>query len=150
MSHRALRTTFHSLSDDSLKTSRQLDDTYYSILEKLTVVRRAIANLQELSNMTKQLHETFQADTRELTEDIQGQFDGFADFKGQEKELEELENRIKVGTEKADALTKRLDEAKSKVEAREKVEREWEKKTNRMCTCRTSVGRVELADFCSL
>jgi hypothetical protein len=134
MNPRALRANFQALSDSSLKTSRQLDDTYYSILEKLSTVRQTIGNLQELSTLTKQLHATFLSDTTELTEDIEGQFEVFRDFDGQEKLLDDLEGRIKVGKEKADALTKRLDDARRRVEAREKVEKEWETKTNRTCT----------------
>lgn len=131
MRPRALRKNFQSLADASLKTSRQLDDTYYSILEKLSALRQTIGSLQELCALTKQLHSTFDSDTAELTDDIKGQFEAFSNFSSQEKLIDELESRIQAGKTKADALAKRLDSARRRVEAREKVEREWETRTNR-------------------
>jgi CHAD domain-containing protein len=129
----ALRQTLHSLSDASLKTSRQLDDTYYSILEKLSALRQTIGSLQDLCTLTKQLHATFDSDTADLTDEIKAQFLGFDNFSAQENLIDELETRIQGGREKAEALAKRLDSARSRVEAREKVEREWETRTNRTC-----------------
>jgi hypothetical protein len=121
----------HKLSEQSLKTSRRLDDTYYSILEKVSSLRQTIGNLQELSGLTKELHETFQSDTKELAEDAHGQFEGFGEFEPQQEQVTALEERIRVGKEKAEALTTRLEEVKNKVDARVKLEAEWEATTSR-------------------
>lgn len=131
MEARDLRTALNNLAEQSLKTSRRLDDTYYSILEKVSSLRQTIGNLQELSGLTKELHDTFQSDTRELTEDAQSQFEGFNDFETQQEQVLVLEDRIRAGKEKADALTARLAEARHKVEARAKLEADWEAKTSR-------------------
>jgi predicted RNase H-like nuclease (RuvC/YqgF family) len=131
MGSRALRSSLQVLSDQSLKTSRQLDDTYYSILEKVTVLRQTIGSLQELSSLTKDLHDSFLSDTKELTDETKGQIAGFNNFEVQEGQLNVLEERIKRGKEKADALTTRLAEARKRVEARVKGEAEWEAWTNR-------------------
>ncbi|KAF2662727.1 hypothetical protein K491DRAFT_685898 [Lophiostoma macrostomum CBS 122681] len=126
-----LRSSLQSLSDRSLKTSRRLDDTYYSILEKVSVLRQTIGSLQELSGLTKELHENFQTDTTELVEEIQGQFEGFNDFQSQEEQVRELEDRVKAGKEKADALTARLATARERVAARARADAEWEATTSR-------------------
>ncbi|KAF2791550.1 hypothetical protein K505DRAFT_280472 [Melanomma pulvis-pyrius CBS 109.77] len=126
-----LRTALNNLAEQSLKTSRRLDDTYYAILEKVSSLRQTIGNLQELSGLTKELHDTFQSDTRELTEDAQSQFEGFNNFETQQDQVLVLEDRIRAGKEKADALTARLAEARRKVEARAKLEADWEAKTSR-------------------
>ncbi|KAH7399452.1 hypothetical protein BKA66DRAFT_406898 [Pyrenochaeta sp. MPI-SDFR-AT-0127] len=123
---RDLRITLQSLSDQSLKTSRRLDDTYYSILEKVSVLRQTIGTLQELSGLTRELHDNFKADTKELVEDVMGQFEGFDNLQAQQKQISALEERIKLGMDKADALTLRLAHAKERVDARAKSEAEWE------------------------
>lgn len=129
--NRDLRTALHSLSDQSLKTSRRLDDTYYSILEKVSVLRQTIGTLQELSSLTKELHENFEADTKELLEDVGGQFDTFNNFDSQQQQITGLEERIVAGKKKAAALNERLAKAKERVDARTKSEVEWNTKSTR-------------------
>ncbi|KAF2013176.1 hypothetical protein BU24DRAFT_231674 [Aaosphaeria arxii CBS 175.79] len=128
---RELRAAFQDASEQSLKSSRRLDDTYYSILEKVGVLRQTIGSLQELSSMTKELHANLETDTKELVDDVQGQFEAFGDFETQKSQVNDLEERIKAGKEKADALTKRLESARQRVEARAKIEAEGEAKISR-------------------
>ncbi|KZM25549.1 hypothetical protein ST47_g3307 [Ascochyta rabiei] len=128
---RDLRTVLQSLSDQSLKTSRRLDDTYYSILEKASTLRQTIGTLQELSSLTKELHGNFETDAQELLDDVQGQFESSNGFDTQQKQLAALEERIRVGKDKADNLTTRLTAAKERVDARAKSEAQWEADTNR-------------------
>jgi hypothetical protein len=126
MTYRELKTSLQTLSDQSLKVSRHLDNTYYSILEKVSLWRQTIGSLQELAGLTKELNETFEADTQGLAEDIQGQFEGFDNFDAQQEQVTALEGRIKEGKEKADALHARLAAAQQRIEARAKAEEELE------------------------
>jgi hypothetical protein len=126
-----LKSALKSLSDQSLKTSRRLDDTYYSILEKVSVLRQTIGSLQELSGLTKELRENFESDTKELVEDVQGQYDGFDNFENQEHQIVVLEDRIQTSKKKADSLTDRLSKAKERVDARAQAELEWAAKNSR-------------------
>lgn len=128
---RELRAALQSLSDQSFKTSRRLDDTYYSILEKVTVLRQTIGMLQELSGLTKELRENFESDTKELFDDVKGQFESFDNFDLQQQQIIELENRIKSSKEKAGILNARLAKAKEHVDARVKSEAEWEASNSR-------------------
>jgi len=131
MRERELRTSLQTLSEYSLTCTRRTDDTYYSVLEKLTVLRSTIGELQELSSFTKELHKDFQHDADELEEELNGQLDAFHDFEPQEQQVEVLEERVKAGREKARELNRRLGEARKRVEARERVEKEWEAKISR-------------------
>lgn len=126
-----LRSSLQALSEHSLKTTRRLDDTYYSILEKLSMLRSTIGGLQELSALTKELHESFQNDADEFQGEVEGQINVFNGFEVQQQQIEKLETRIKAGREKADALNARLEEARRHVEARERIEGEWEAKMSR-------------------
>lgn len=127
-----LRTSLQNLSDKSLKTSRRLDDTYYSLLERIATCRQTIGSLQELSNLTNELHHNFESDTKELVEDVQGQLDGFNDFETQQEYVDALERRIKAGKEKAEALNGRMGEARARVDKRMKLEAELEARNTRM------------------
>jgi predicted RNase H-like nuclease (RuvC/YqgF family) len=131
MARRDLCAALQSLSDQSLKTSRRLDDTYYSILEKVSVLRQTIGTLQELSGLTKELHDNFKTDTSELVEDVTGQVEAFDGFQTQQKQVSSLESRIKAGKEKADSLTARLAKAKERVDAKAKSEAQWQAKNTR-------------------
>lgn len=109
-----------------------MDDTYYSILEKVSTLRQTIGTLQALSSLTKELHGNFKTDAQELLDDVQGQFENSVSFDSQQKQLAALEERIRAGKEKADTLTSRLATAKERVHARAKSEAQWEASTNRM------------------
>lgn len=130
-SHRELRKSLRALSGFSLATTRRLDDTYYSILEKVASLRSAIGGLQELLDLTKQLRDEFQTDTDELEADVQGQTDGFGGFSMQRGRIEELEARIKAGREKANGLSDRLETVRQRVEVRRRVEGEWQAQSSR-------------------
>jgi phage FluMu protein gp41 len=139
---RDLRAALTSLSDQSLKTSRRLDDTYYSILEKVSVLRQTIGSLQELSGLTKELRENFESDTKELIDDVQGQFDSFDNFGNQQQQLVDLEDRIRAGKKKADYLTDRLASAKERVDARAQAELEWATKNTRTVSLASAAAHV--------
>jgi len=132
VTHRDLRIALQSLSEQSLQTSRRLDDTYYTILEKASVLRQTIGTLQELSSLTRELHENFESDTTELIDDVKGQVEAFDGFKTQQEQVSVLEDRIKVGREKADALTARLAQAQERVDAKAKSEAEWQAQNTSM------------------
>ncbi|KAH9873476.1 hypothetical protein IAQ61_004099 [Plenodomus lingam] len=123
---RDLRAALQSLSDQSLKTSRRLDDTYYAILEKVSVLRQTIGTLQELSGLTKELQINFESDTKELVQHVSGQVEAFDDFQPSQQQVSALEERIKAGKQKADSLTARLARAKERVDARAKSEAQWQ------------------------
>lgn len=97
------------------------------------MLRQTIGSLQELTGLTKELHENFQGDTRELTEDVHSQLEVFNNFEGAEEIVKGLEERIKSGREKANVLTNRLEEARKKVQERSQVEKKWEERTNSTC-----------------
>ncbi|RMZ66898.1 rrna processing [Pyrenophora seminiperda CCB06] len=143
-----LRCALQSLSEQSLQTSRRLDDTYYAILEKVSVLRQTIGTLQELSSLTRELHENFESDTTELVDDVKGQVEAFDSFKTQQEHVSGLADRIRVGREKAHVLIARLAEAQERVDAKAKSEAEWQaQNTHRMRIFWGTVGLLITALF---
>jgi hypothetical protein len=131
MTDRDLRAALQSLSEQSLKDSRRLDDIYYFILEKASLLRQTISSLQELSCRTKELHDNFESGANELVDEIQGHVESSNHFEVQQKQIAALEERLRAGKEKADALTARLAEAKERVDARAKTEAKWAERGKR-------------------
>jgi len=123
---RDLHTVFQSLSDQSLKTSRRLDDTYYSILEKNSTLQQTIGTLQDLSGLTKTLQANFESDTKELVNQVSGQVAGYDNFQSSQRQVNALEERIKLGKQKADSLTARLARARERVYRRARSEAQWQ------------------------
>ncbi|KIW07625.1 uncharacterized protein PV09_01572 [Verruconis gallopava] len=125
-----LKSTLHNLSEESLKTTRRLDDLYYDLLERVANLQSTISNLQELSNLTAQLHKQFRKETDELTSDLQKQIDGFEGFKTQQRTIDTLDTRVRESKRKADKLSERLEAAREKVSVLEVQEKEWQDSVN--------------------
>jgi len=126
-----LRGAISELMGVALSTTRQLDDTYYSILEHITNLRSTISALQELSKLAKQLKHNFDEDAEELEQDIQGQIDGLSGFSAAQEKIEEFEERVKLNKDKAKSLDERLTAARQKVAERERLNNEWQARVSR-------------------
>ena len=109
-----------------MKTTRRLDDLYYSLLEKLSGLRATISNLQELASLTARLHEQFREDTDDLTTDLRRQIEGFGGFKAQTVKIEAIDGRVRESRERADKLSERMERARKRVSALEVREKEWQ------------------------
>jgi predicted RNase H-like nuclease (RuvC/YqgF family) len=127
-----LRSSLHALSEHSMKTTRELDESYYSCLEKLSLLQSTISTLQELSSLTRQLHEGFQDESGELKTEIESQIEGFRGFHDQNERIDTLEMRVRSSKNKADELSARLEDARARVQTLEVREVEWQSAVSRM------------------
>lgn len=125
-----LRESLNTLSEIAHNSTRQLDTIYYSLLEKIGVLRSTIGSLQELSTVSNKLHHNFRDEVRQLEVDVRGQVDSFRGFNGQQERIEELDGRIKAGQDRVKGLSERLEECRKQAEAWEKREREWQARTS--------------------
>lgn len=126
-----LRKSLVDLNTLSNNTTSRLDNTYYNVLEKLSILHGTIASLRELATLTRQLNNDFIKESTEVVQDIENQLDGFEDFHPQERKIENLEHRIERGREKAHMLGDRVDVVKQKIERWERVESEWQQRTRK-------------------
>lgn len=111
--------------------TRRLDNTYYAVLEKLSVLQSTIMSMKELASMTKQLNEEFKTESEGVVHDVEIQLDGFEAFEDQQKHIEELQERVMAGRERIKTLGSRVDVVREKVEGWEKAEGEWQEKTRK-------------------
>lgn len=121
----------NALSRDAHTATRKLDDTYYSLLEKLVSLKATLASLQQLSTQAKSSKDEFGQDAEALRREVKGQIDGFGGYKTQEKNVDDLVSRLKYGKEKAAGLEARLETCRGRLEKWERKEQEQRKLSNR-------------------
>ncbi|EME49217.1 hypothetical protein DOTSEDRAFT_68093 [Dothistroma septosporum NZE10] len=123
-----LRGSLKNVEEVAMSSTRQLDDTYYSILEKASILRSTVASLQQLAEECKRMHSTFQEDATELEQETQRNLNGFNNFNGQEKTINDLVGQLKVSKERTGELNERLEAARNRIEAYEHRWNEHQKK----------------------
>lgn len=122
-----LRTSLHSLDKLSTDSTRRLDTTYYSILEKLSTLQGTINALRELSSLTRSLTSDFETEAADVVEDITAQLETFSTGLGdQEDKIQTLGERVKGGRQKVRVLGDRLESVRARVEGWERSENEWQ------------------------
>jgi hypothetical protein len=126
-----LRNALLGLNTLSNNTTRRLDNTYYSVLEKLSTLQNTIASLKELANMTRKLNDDFKREAEEVVTDINTQLSTFEGFDDQQERVEALAERVQAGRERIKALGSRVDVVKERVTCWEQAEAEWKGKTRK-------------------
>jgi hypothetical protein len=145
-------TDLNTLSNN---TTRRLDNSYYAVLEKLSVLQSTIVSLKELASMTRELNEGFNTEAEEVVQEIKTQLDGFEGFEMQQNKVEGLEQRVKQGRETIKTLSGRVEVVRKRVESWEKTEQEWQEKTKKrlqifwvfISICATILLAVVIADY---
>ncbi|KAL2022721.1 hypothetical protein VTK56DRAFT_4802 [Thermocarpiscus australiensis] len=127
----SLQTSLAELANFASSTTKQLDDAYYSSLEKLRELQSTIAALKELAEQAHQLNSSFNTEAEELVTDVSAQLDAFGQFEDQQKRIESLQGRIHAGRETIKALSERVDAVSDRIESWERADREWQEKTRK-------------------
>ena len=125
-----LRDSLSAVEEVAMSSTRQLDDTYYAILEKASLLRNTVASLQQLAEESRRMHSSFQDETKQLEENTKTSFDGFANFDPQETTINSLVEQLKHSKQSTNSLNDRLEAARHRVEAYEEREKQ-KRKTSR-------------------
>lgn len=111
-----------------MQSTRQLDDTYYSILEKAENMRNTLAEMQRLADESRAAREKFEAEAAGLRDETERTMDGFGEFKKAEESIDGYVTRLAEAKAKTDGLNERLEGARKRVEAYEKRYRDSQAK----------------------
>jgi hypothetical protein len=122
-----IHTVFQRISDVSTEAGSKLDQVYYSILEKMTLLKSTISGLQEVYDQARGLNTQFDGNSKALKKDIDEQVDQFEGFKEQAGQVTQLEERIRKSRLTMDVLSERLEKAREKVKTLETQEAEVQK-----------------------
>ena len=128
---RELRNSLMALNTLSNNTTRRLDTTYYTVLEKLSTLQSTIASMREIATLTRQLHTDFKTESEEVVGEITTQIAGFAGFEEQQQRIVTLQERVWKGRERIKGLGGRVDVVKERVDSWEMAEGEWQEKTRK-------------------
>lgn len=126
-----LRNELDDLNTLSNDTIRKLDNTYYSVLEKMGVLQNTISSLTELATMTRQLNKEFETEADKVAKEVGNSLDAFHEFEAQQKRIQELTGRVEAGRDKVKNLGSRVDQVRDRVEGWERAEGEWQDRTRR-------------------
>ncbi|KAK3722167.1 hypothetical protein LTR37_002600 [Vermiconidia calcicola] len=117
-----LRESLKGVEEVGMSSTRQLDDTYYAILEKASMLRSTVASLQRLADECRTAHASFEEDTTKLERDTKQNVESFGNFDHQEKRINELVDKLQQSRGRTNQLNDRLESARLRVEAYEKKE----------------------------
>lgn len=120
-----------NLNSLSNNTTMRLDNTYYAVLEKLSVLQNTITSMKELAAMTKNINEEFKTESEEVVTEVRGQLEAFEGFESQEKRISSLKERVREGRDKIEILGGRVELIRERVEGWEKAEFEWQERTRK-------------------
>lgn len=114
-----LRSSLKGVEKVGMDSTRELDDTYYSILEKASILRSTVASLQQLANDSKKMHSQFKEETEKLETETKQSVESFDNFDQQEETINALVKRLQESRDKTSGLNDRLESARLRVEAYE-------------------------------
>ncbi|KAK5130909.1 hypothetical protein LTR08_001573 [Meristemomyces frigidus] len=117
-----LRQSLKEVEEVGMSSTRQLDDTYYGILEKASILRSTVASLQQLAEESRRMHPHFREDAEGMEKETRQSIEGFGNFDEQEKAINELVGELKVSKADTEMLNERLEAARNRIEAYEKRE----------------------------
>jgi hypothetical protein len=123
-----LRESLKSVEEVGMSSTRQLDDTYYAILEKASILRSTVASIQQLADESRKMHSNFQEETGKMERETTQQLEGYGNFEQQEKRINELVGQLQGSRQRTNALNDRLESARLRVEAFEQQENTREAK----------------------
>ncbi|TKA77169.1 hypothetical protein B0A55_04465 [Friedmanniomyces simplex] len=141
-----LRRSLKHVEELGMSNTRQLDDTYYAILEKAAILRSTVASLQALAEESRKMRGHFDEDAKKLEEDTLRTLDGFGGFDEQERTIDELVEKLKRSKSDTAKLNERLESARERVAAFERREKEKRSKRRKQwhATWGTLVGVLVL------
>ncbi|KAI5465936.1 hypothetical protein BGZ63DRAFT_400370 [Mariannaea sp. PMI_226] len=126
-----LKQSLVDLHTFSTTASQRLDDTYYAVLEKMSALQTTVASLKELAETSRNIHNEFERDSKEIENDIAVQINSFGQFEDQQASIESLQSRIYDGRAKIRSLSDRVDVVRRRVEAWDRLDKESQEKTRR-------------------
>ena len=114
-----------------MATTKRFDDTYYSVLEKLSSLQNTINALKDLAESSTDMCHTFDKNSQGLEHEIVTKLQAVGYFGDQQTKIERLQGRITTGRESMRALSKRVDLVKDRIEGWDKADRDWQERTRR-------------------
>ncbi len=128
---RNLTQSLAELNDFATGASRRLDDAYYAVLEKMSMLHNTVAALKDLAETSQGVYESFERDSRRLENEFATKVGAMGHFQTQQSKIMSLQSRIHDGRGKMKALTDRVDTVRHRIEQWEQADKQWQEKTRK-------------------
>jgi hypothetical protein len=126
-----LQKSLGDLDTLSNTTTQRLDEMYYSVLEKTSMLQNTVAAMKELAGSAQEVKEAFDRDAAEVVRDAEGQLGMLGQFEGHEQRIQAMQGRIQTGRTRLETLSARVDVVKARVEGWERADLEWQERTRK-------------------
>ncbi|KAG6313515.1 hypothetical protein E4U22_000890 [Claviceps purpurea] len=126
-----LKQSLLDLNSFSTTMTKRLDDTYYSVLERMSTLERTITSLQGLAQISHDICNTFDKQARDLESDIIRQLSAAGRFDEKQARIAGLQKRIHEARDRVAALASRVDEVQRTVERWEQADKRWQERTRK-------------------
>lgn len=130
------------LNEFSANASRQLDDAYYAVLEKMSILHSTVASLKDLAETSHGIYDKFEKDSRGLENQIATKLGSMGHFQNHQTKVTSLQKRINRGRSKVKVLSDRLDVVRERIERWERADKHWQERTRRRLKIMWSVTSV--------
>ncbi|KAG5976147.1 hypothetical protein E4U55_007474 [Claviceps digitariae] len=126
-----LKQSLMELNSFSTTMTKRLDDTYYSVLERMSHLENTVAALRDLAQTSRDIRDTFDKDARDLESDIIRQLSAAGQFEEKQRRIAALQKRIYEARDKIAALASRVDAVQQSVERWEQADKRWQERTRK-------------------
>ncbi|KAI1336824.1 hypothetical protein F5Y15DRAFT_418640 [Xylariaceae sp. FL0016] len=127
----SLKKSLVDLSTFSNTAMQRLDNTYFSVLERLSMLQSTIVAIKEIAGMAQDINRNFETESQALVNEIESQLRLYDQTEDQQIRIRDLQSRIYAGREKVEALSKRVDVVRERIEGWETADREWQERTRK-------------------
>ncbi|PFH57552.1 hypothetical protein XA68_14872 [Ophiocordyceps unilateralis] len=145
-----LKRSLADLSAFSTSITKQLDDTYYAVLEKTSTLQNTVASVNGLAETLRGTCDSFDEDSRALESDTLRQVIAMGHFEAQEAKISGLQSRILQGRTRIQKVTDRVDTVRRRIEGWERADEAWREKTRKRLKIMWSVTSVVTILFVAL
>ncbi|RDA89236.1 hypothetical protein CP532_0598 [Ophiocordyceps camponoti-leonardi (nom. inval.)] len=145
-----LKRSLDDVKSFSASMTKQLDDTYYAVLEKTSTLQSTVASLRDLAETLRGTCDGFDDDSRALESDTLRQVIALGNFEAQEAKISGLQSRILQGRTRIQTVTDRVDVVRRRIEGWERADEAWREKTRKRLKILWSVTSVVSILFVAL
>lgn len=119
----------------STATTRRLDESYYSVLEKLSALQSTVLAIKELAVAAQQSTADFGRESAAIERDVSLTLaQATLESDAQQARITDLQSRVAEGKSQLATLSRRVDGVRTRVEAWERADAEWQERTRRRLT----------------
>jgi hypothetical protein len=111
--------------------TKRLDDTYYSVLEKMSTLQNTVIALKDLAESSHDICESFDKDARDLESDVIRQLSSAGQFEELQQKISSLQKRIHRSRGRIRTLASRVEVVQKRVERWEHADKKWQEKTRK-------------------